>query len=291
MNKKNVVKFVVLSLFLAIFSLNLFAQKQSKTAKLIKRTKHVTESVEFGSGGTISITGAPLGSVQVEGWNKSEVEITAEIIVQAANEADLEKLAAVCGFSVDDSGMTHLRITSVGTHDKKYLKRVAKKFPKRLRGAPFTVNYKIKTPVFSDLVIDGGHGDLNISSVEGTMRISYVKSNAKLNLRGGTVQATIGSGDVDVTVATRSWRGRFAEIKVLQGSLNVWLPQNLHANLTASVLRNGKIDNSYKLLKPMRKTKFTEKDMRAKAGNGGAQLSFTIGDGILKIADFEKPAE
>jgi len=41
----------------------------------------------------------------------------------------------------------------------------------------------------------------------------------------------------------------------------------------------------------MRKTKFTDKDMHAKAGSGGAELSFTIGDGVLKIADFEKPAE
>jgi len=239
MNNKNLLKYIVLSLLLFVFSIGIYAQKDDTTKPLIKRTKHTTETVEFGSGGTISITGAPLGSVEVEGWNKAEVEISAEITVQATNESDLEKLAAVCGFAVDD-GMTHLRITSLGTNDKKYLKRVAKKFPKRLRGTPFTVNYKIKAPIFSDLIIDGGHGDLKISAVEGTMRISFVKSNAKLNLIGGTVQATIGSGDVDVTVATRSWRGRFAEIKVLQGNLNVWLPQNLNANLTASVLRTGK---------------------------------------------------
>ena len=290
MNYKNLLKFVVLSLFLTVFSTNLFAQKADKNAPLITRTKHTSETVEFGSGGTISVTGAPLGSVEIEGWNKPEVEISAEIIVQAKNEVDLDKLAAVCGFMLED-GMSHLRIKSVGTNDKKYLKRVMKKFPKRLRGTPYTVNYKIKAPSFSDLIIDGGHGDLKVSAVEGTMRISFVKSNAKLNLIGGTVQATIGSGDVDVTVATRSWRGRYADVKVLQGNLNVWLPQNLHANLNASVLRTGKIDNSYKLLKPIRKTKFTEKDMHAKAGNGGAELSFTIGDGVLKIADFEKPAE
>lgn len=290
MIEKNIFRFVLLSLLFTVFSLNLFAQNTDATASLFTRTKQTSETVEFGSGGTISIVGAPLGSVQVEGWNKAEVEISAEIIVQAANESDLDTLAAVCGFTIDD-GMAHLRINSVGTNDKKYLKKVMKKFPKRLRGAPFTINYKIKAPNFSDLIIDGGHGDLNISAVEGTMRISFVKSNAKLNLIGGTVQATIGSGDVDVTVATRSWRGRFAEIKLLQGNLNVWLPQNLNANLNASVLRTGRIDNSYKLLTPMKKTKFTEKDMQAKAGNGGADLSFTIGDGILRIADFEKPAK
>ena len=41
----------------------------------------------------------------------------------------------------------------------------------------------------------------------------------------------------------------------------------------------------------MRRTKFTDKGMTAKAGNGGADLSFTIGDGILTIGDFEKIAK
>ena len=86
MNKKNLLKYVVLSLFLTAFSIGIYAQKDDKTKPLITRTKHTSETVEFGSGGTISITGAPLGSVQVEGWNKAEVEISAEIIVQAANE-------------------------------------------------------------------------------------------------------------------------------------------------------------------------------------------------------------
>ncbi len=290
MNKNIISKIVVLVVFLTSFSLFTFAQDSKKQPKLLKRTKFVSEKAEFGSGGTISVIGAPVGSIQIEGWNKNEVEISAEIEVQAANEEDLERLAKVCGFFIDGS-VLHLKVISVGTHDKKYLKKMDKKFPKRLRGAPYRVDYKIKVPFFSDLEIDGGRGDLNLSTVEGTMRIKYLESNAKLNLIGGTVQATIGRGDVDVTVATRSWRGRFAEIQLVQGNLNVWLPNNLNANLTAKIIRTGKIDNTYKLLKPMRRTKFTNTAMMAKAGHGGAELSFTVGDGMLKIADFEKPSK
>jgi hypothetical protein len=123
------------------------------------------------------------------------------------------------------------------------------------------------------------------------MRINYLESNAKMSLIGGAIQATIGSGEVDVTIATRSWRGQFAEVQVATGNMNLWLPKNLNANLSAEVLRTGKIDNSYKLLKPMRRTKFTEKGMQAIAGNGGAALSFTVGDGNLTIADFETIAK
>lgn len=290
MNKQNFSKLIVLIFFLTSFSILAFAQDSKATTKLIKRTQFKSNTVKFGSGGTVSIVGSPVGSIQIEGWKKNEVEISAEIEVQAETEEDLARLAEVTGFTVDES-MLHLRIISVGTHDKKYLKSVDKKFPKKLREMPYKVNYKIKVPYFTDLEIDGGRGDLNLSTIEGTMQIKYLESNAKLNLIGGTVMATIGSGDVDVTIAARSWRGRFAEIQVARGNLNVWLPNNLSANLTAKVLRTGVIDNSYKLLEPLDQTKFTNTSMLAKAGNGGAELSFTVGDGNIKIESFEKPAQ
>lgn len=279
-----------LVLFLSLLSIGLFAQEPGSTKGSITTTKYKTEKIEFGSGGTVSIVGSPVGSVEIEGWNKAEVEISAEIVVSAANEEDLKRISDVCGFLIEDS-MSHIRITSVGTNDSKYLKSVDKNFPKRLRGAPFAVNYKIKVPNYTDLEIDGGTGDLALSNVEGTMRIKYLESNAKLNLIGGTVQATIGKGNVDVTISARSWRGRFAEIQVASGDMNVWLPQNLNANLTAKILRTGKIDNSYKMLKPQRKMEFSDSTIQAKAGSGGAELSFTVGDGILKIGDFEKIAK
>lgn len=290
MKTQNISKIIVLLIFLTSFSVLATAQDSTSPNKLLKRTQFKSNSVKFGSGGTISIVGSPVGSMQIEGWNKNEVEINAEIEVQAETEEDLARLAKVTGFAVDES-LIHLRINSVGTHDKKYLKSVDKKFPKELRNMPYRINYKLKVPFFTDLEIDGGRGDLNLSTVEGTMQIKYLESNAKLNLIGGTVMATIGLGDVDVKIATRSWRGRFAEIQVARGNLNVRLPKNLNANLKAEVLRTGKIANDYKMLEPLERTKFTPTSINAKAGNGGAKLAFTVGDGNIFIEDFEKPAK
>jgi hypothetical protein len=261
-----------------------FAQ-ESKS--LIKRTNYKTETVEFGVGGTISIIGAPQGSITVEGWSKNQVEITAEVEMQAPTEADLTELAKVNGFVIDDD-FGHIRITSVGTHDKNYLKRVAKKFPKNLLALPFKIDYVIRVPAYSDINIDGGRGDLNLSNVEGTMRINFLESNARFNLIGGTFFATIGKGDVTVVIPNRSWRGRSADVQVALGTMIIQLPINLNANIDAQVLRGGQIENALVNLKPRDRTKFTEKSMAAKAGNGGAPLSFTVGDGTLKLLETEK---
>ena len=282
-------KKICVQLCLSAVSIFLFlAACQAQTGTLLKRTTYKTETVEFGVGGTISISGAPNGSITVEGWQKNAVEITAEIEVQAATETDLAELAKVNGFVIEDA-FGHIRITSVGTHDKSYMKRAAKKFPKNLLAMPFKIDYKIKVPLYSDVNIDGGRGDLNLSNVEGMLRINYLESNAKLNLIGGTVVATIGKGDVAVIIPNRSWRGRSADVQLAAGTMSVQLPLNLNANIDAKVLRVGQIENALTVLKPrQQRTKFTEKLMQAKAGSGGASLSFTVGDGTLKLAETEK---
>jgi len=274
-----------LFLFMVVF-LSLIVVSFAQTNPLFKRTTYKTETVEFGVGGTVSIIGAPVGSIVVEGWQKNAVEISAEVEMQAATEAELAELARVNGFAIDDS-FGHIRITSVGTHDKNYMKRLVKKFPKNLLGSPVKIDYVIKVPAHTDLQIDGGKGDLTLSNVEGTTRINFLESNAKLDLIGGSVVATFGTGAVEVIIPNRTWRGQNADIQLASGTMNIQLPFNLNANLDARVLRAGQIENALTNLKPRDHTKFTGKSILANAG-GGAFLTFTVGDGTLKLIETEK---
>lgn len=281
-------KMICVHLCLSIISIFLFlASCPAQNQTLLKRTTYKTETVELGAGGTVSIIGAPNGSITVEGWQKNEVEITAEVEMQAATEKDLAELAKISGFAVD-ADMVSVRITSIGTYDKEYMKRVAKKFPKNLIGLPFKVDYKIKVPVYCDINIDGGKGDLMLSKVEGAFRINYLDANAKLNLIGGSVVATFGTGAVEVVIPNRSWRGRSADVQIASGTMAVQVPLNLNANIDAKILRNGAIENSLTSLKPRDRTKFTDQSISAKAGSGGAFLAFTVGEGSLKLLETEK---
>ncbi len=277
--------FFRLFLFVLLFS-SLSILTFAQTKPLLKRTDYKNEKIEFGVGGTVSVIGAPNGSISIEGWKNNEVEISAEITNEAATEADLALLSKVNGFIIDDS-FGNVRIISVGTNDKKYVKKLDKKFPKYLLETPFRIDYKIKVPFYTDLEINGGKGDFDLSGIEGAMRINLIESNAKFNLVGGMLDATVGNGTVDVIIPTRSWRGRGTTVQLASGTINVFLPLNFNANLDATVLRNGKIENGYDFLKPRDRTKFSEKQMTAKAGNGGVTLKFTVGDGSLNLSEFK----
>lgn len=281
---KNPIKIITAAFCLTLAACSAASAQKTeiKPRNLIKSTTFKTETVDFGVGGTVTIVGAPMGSITVEGWQKNEIEVQAEIEIQAETEADLKTLSSVTGFVFDD-GFGHTRILSVGTHDRDYMKRTAKKFPKHLLGLPFRIDYKIKVPAYTDLDINGGKGDLVLANVEGSMLIKFLESNARLSLSGGAVDATFGTGSVEIAIGKPSWRGRMLNVGLATGTLNVIFPPNMNADLDASILRTGKIENTFAAMKPRDRTKFSEKSIIARAGNGGAALNFKVGDGTLNI--------
>jgi hypothetical protein len=279
--KKNLSSILATSLFLCVS----FAMAYGQT---LKRVVTKTDKLDFGAGGTVAIVGAPTGSIRVESAERNEIEIDAEITLEAQNEADLSALESVTTFVMDES-LGRVAISSVGANDTRYLKRIAKKFPRRLVGLPFQIDYVIKVPRYCDLQIDGGKGDISISGVEGAIRLTSQESNTKIDLVGGALNATIGKGKVSVTIPNRSWRGSGIDIALANGEMDVYFPVNVSAELDASILRTGKIENSLLDLKPrIRTVKFTDTSISARSGNGGVPMKFTVGDGTLRLLTLGK---
>ncbi|HYG80356.1 MAG TPA: hypothetical protein VD861_08220 [Pyrinomonadaceae bacterium] len=248
----------------------------------LKRATSRHETRRFHYGSTLTLVGAPAGSITIEAWPRSEVDITADVELYANTEEDLALLASVNTFTIDED-INHLRILSTGTHDRAYMKRVAKKFPKRLLGLPWKIDYRLRVPAVCDLEIDAGRGPISLSGVEGSISLKALESDATLTLTGGVVRAVIGAGSVKVNVAARSWRGAGAQVELARGDLSVELPPGFNAEVSADVLRAGQIENAYPDLVPQQRTPFTPRSIRARAGSGGAFLSFRVTDGTLRI--------
>jgi hypothetical protein len=248
----------------------------------LKRTTSRREVRRFAYGSSLTIVGAPAGSITIEAWSKSEVEINAEIELLANSEEELALLSTVNTFAIDEDA-NHLRILTTGTHDRAFMRRAAKKFPKTLLNLPWKIDYRIRVPAMCDLEIDAGRGAFNLSGVEGLISLKALESNATLNLSGGAVLATVGAGSVKVNIMTRSWRGSGAVIQLAVGDLTVELPAGFSADIEADVLRSGQVENSYEALVPQERTIFTTRSLRGRAGSGGATLTFKVTDGTLRI--------
>ncbi len=262
------------------------AQKNKKpvipAGPLLNRTITRHESRRFFYAGTVTVTGAPNGSVTIEGWQRNEVEISAEIELQAPTEADLSRLATLNNFVIDEDA-NHLRVITTGTHDRTFMKRMAKDFPRSLIGLPWKIDYHINVPAQTDLEINAGVGPTRLTGVEGAIRLNAVQTDATLSLTGGLVSVIVQNGTVDLTVPALSWHGLGADVKVASGRLNIGLMPGFSGDIHAAVLRTGEVKNGYPNLEPLERNSITAQSVRARAGNGGGTLTLTVGDGTIQI--------
>src|SRR6185295_2247189 len=275
----------VLLVVLLLLATGVAAQKKqavelsSHTEIVRMTTRH--ELLRLPYGGTLTIIGPPNSSITIEGWSRSEVDISADIELRANTEADLNLLAAVNTFVVDED-VNHVRVMSTGTHDKVFMRSVAKKFPKALLGLPWKIDFRIHVPYAIDLDINAGRGPINISNVEGNIQLSAAESATNLKLTGGTVYGLITTGTVKLEVPARSWRGVGATFRVAAGNITVEIPPGFSGDFDAEVLRLGKIDASFEEL--ARASRGVDpRTLSARAGAGGAAFKLTVGDGTIVI--------
>jgi hypothetical protein len=81
---KPTMKFVILAVAgMVLLSGSASAQKQKPSIPVappsLVRTITHNETHRLGYGGTLTLIGAPEGSITIEGWSRSEVEVRAEI--------------------------------------------------------------------------------------------------------------------------------------------------------------------------------------------------------------------
>lgn len=270
-------------LVLLLFVTPVFSQKTTTPEiQLLTRTSTRKETARLSYGGTVTLIAAPRGSVTVEGWQRSEVELTASIELKGPTEADLDQLAKVNTF-VFDEDLNHISVLTTGTHDRAFMKRSAKNFPKTLLNLPWKIDYRLRVPINTDLEVNAGHGEVKISGVEGGMRITATESDTALNLTGGTVSTTVTAGSITLAIPARSWRGAGADIRIASGTINLDLQPGFSGDIDADILRTGKIVNTYEGLASREKPGLTERTIRGRAGAGGAFFKITVGDGTVNI--------
>jgi hypothetical protein len=255
----------------------------------LTRTTTRHETRRFGFGNTLTIVGAPVGSITVEAWQRAEIEVTADVELHADTEEDLALLAGVNTFLLDADG-THFRVLTTGTHDARFMKR-AKNFPRRLLAMPWRIDYHVRVPAVVDLDVSAGSGALSFDGFEGSLQLRGGECSATFNLAGGDVSVTLLGGTVLFRVPASSWRGHGASVKLVRGTVTVALPANFNADIDAAVLRAGDISGAHDSFAPRDDAAQTPRSWRVRAGGGGAALSFEVGDGAIRFAQLgvEKP--
>jgi hypothetical protein len=264
------------------------ARRPGAPEPALRRATTRREARRFGFGNTFTIYGAPEGSITVEAWPRSEIEIVADVELRANTEEELARLAAVNGFVLDEDA-THFRLVTTGTHDRKFMQRAAKTnpaakdFPKHLLAMPWRIDYRVRVPAFVDLQVFAGRGALVFTGVEGALELHAGESRAVLTTGGGDVVATLVGGTVLLRVPERSWRGRGATVRLATGQLTVAVPTGFNGEIAAMVAGAGRVENADGALALEEGAQVAERSLRGRAGAGGARFTFEVGAGVIRF--------
>jgi hypothetical protein len=263
-------------------------QKAGAPEPALRRATTRREVRRFGYGNSLTIYGAPEGSIAVEAWARPEIEIEADVELRANTEEELARMAAVNGFVLDEDS-THFRLVTTGTHDRKFMQRAArtlpaaKNFPRHLLAMPWRIDYRVRVPAAVDLEVSAGRGALVLAGVEGAIRLGAGESRAVLTLAGGDVSATLVGGTVLLRVPERSWRGRGATVRLAAGQLTVAVPAGFNGEIEATVAGAGRVENADGALALAEGAQATERALSGRAGSGGARFTFEVGHGVIRF--------
>jgi predicted membrane protein len=190
-NKRQMTLGVLLFGCCLALSLPAYAQTDVKREAEVK----TTQSLEFGSKGTIQIVDS-FGSVKVEGWDKEEVELTVTKRTQKKYEpkdlAEAAKQLERFKITMESVGETSLLV--INTAYPSWT-------PARMfRGKTnLKLDYVIKIPRQSTLLIKHGIGEVEVNNVSGDIETTASIGDVRLNLpedQSYAVDAHVRIGDV-----------------------------------------------------------------------------------------------
>src|SRR5579859_55384 len=218
-------------------------------------SKEFNQSYPLQPGGKFELQNVN-GPVEVEGWDKNEVEIHA-VKVAKENEADIDRVSIEISAKPDDVS-------------------VVTRYPQN-EGVEVAVVYTVHVPHGARVEHLGTvNGTLKIAGVDAVEDLRTVNGNIEVYEGGGSVHAHTTNGNLHLELLRiLGERGMTAE--TTNGSVVLAVPQDTQANLEARSM-NGSF---YSELPVAFESSLRPRETRGKLGKGGTPIRLnTINDGI-----------
>ncbi len=200
------------------------------------------------------------GTVEVQGWDRDEVEIQA-VKTAKTKPSDLERV-------------------SIDVNAKPEAIRVATHYPQE-EGVEVAVDYTVRVPHAARVEHLGTvNGTLRVSGVDTLFDLHTVNGNIEVYDAGGTVHARTTNGNVHLELA-HFRENNDASAESTNGSVVLAVPVETQAELEARCL-NGDFHSELPL---ELESSLRPREVRGKLGNGGGTIRLrTINGGIRVVA-------
>jgi len=176
------------------------------------------------SKGPLTVEPGMNGGVEIIGWNRDSIAITARIRVHARTQDDADAIAREIKIEAA-SGV--VRVTGVRSSSGRYQN--------------WGVMFIVMVPRKTDLTLSTQNGPLSVSDVIGTMDLETQNGPLSLSGVGGDVHASAQNGPLTVDLIGTKWEGTGLDARTQNGPAELLIPANYNAKIEFGTV-NGPMD-------------------------------------------------
>jgi putative adhesin len=228
------------------------------------RAKHceIRETGLKAAGRTLTVDPGMNGGVEIIGWDRDSIAVTARIQVSARTEDEAEAVAR------------DIRIEAVAG-------AVRATGPRPLgRHQGWSVSFIVSVPRRSDLSIDTENGPLSVSDVTGHMELSTMNGPLALAGVGGDVHARAQNGPLAVKLTGARWEGTGLDAETMNGPADLRIPDGYNAKIEFGTV-NGPMHVGFPLTVTL-SGRVTER-ISTTLGAGGAPVRVVTTNGPMTV--------
>ena len=209
----------------------------------------------------LDISAGENGGVEVQSWDRSDIEIHARIQAHGESAQDARENAGDIAIETD-GGIIRATGPSMG------------------RRNGWAVSFLVLVPRRMDVEATTRNGPLSVKNVTGTMKLDVVNGPLDLYGVGGDVTARADNGPLSVGLTGARWEGAGLDAETRNGPVTIRIPEGYSAEIETGTI-NGPLDVSFPLTVTLQGR--IPRRIRTTMGSGGASVRAVTTNGPASI--------
>jgi hypothetical protein len=260
----------ILSVLILIVLIFAFIQAQD--------TREVQKSGQFSPNGRVHVD-TYKGSIRVETWDKSEIDIRATIEPDGTDRRSRDRVQDT-EIRIDLSASS-ARIRTDYEKAKRHHDGFLGLFEFDSDNLPF-VHYTIKLPRTTNVVIKDYKSKTTIDNLQSDIEIDTYKGQVAIAKLSGSLTLDTYKGEARVQFANLGGRSRAQTYK---GSLEISLPRGKGFDLEADMGRHADLRSDFEEARYRRDDRHRSSDVRSSVNGGGPLLRIKSDKGTVRLRE------
>jgi DUF4097 and DUF4098 domain-containing protein YvlB len=215
------------------------------------------------------------GNVEVLGWSKDSIDVTAEVEVRSRRHSDQERTLESVRIKIEPKG-DRLMVEADSPEAEGGSGFWDWIFGKHIQ---VSIDFHIRVPDKSDLNLETANGNVRVKEVQGRLRLESTNGNVEAEGASGTVEAETTNGNAEVRCGILKAVDRIT-CRTTNGDVSAVLSEKTEADVEMSTV-NGKVNCGFPITV---QGGISSNRIHGRIGQGGGTIHLSTVNGNARLS-------